>query len=907
MSQYCAKGILYLGLLCLGAGLFADLGRAVDAEGASQMVRDAISAAGLAEADLGFKKDVAPDRNLSPMVRRLMSSPLGLFGFSELLEKEFTKPPWAGAVGGRKRCAVENWGRVPVASRPAIQGLLDELLWRRSRLEAITRRLGSDERVEGTRILAAENFLLERKAESFRRWADFTGGSGPLRDLIARSGNLDVGPAEWITAQLKAGRAATLGEWRAELEGVLSAVWRFIQTDRRGMDFSTCDIVTSLGTVRLGGRGPDRHPSGRALTIDLGGDDVHDGGGESNGLAGRPLAVTIDLGGDDQYRNGALGLWGVGVLWDETGHDTYTGGDGALGAGIFGAGALVDRAGNDRYVGDTLTQGAGIFGWGMIVDEGGSDSYRAALMGQGFAGVNGCGLLLDRAGSDRYRAGGKYPDYGRFPDKTQSLSQGFSIGYRPFAPGGLGVLLDGGGDDRYECEVYGQGCGYWYACGALIDMGGDDRYLAHQYSQGSGIHLSAGLLRDKSGDDEYINRAGLAQGGSHDFGVSLLWDGAGHDTYASDSGSQGCAINNAVGILFDGGGNDRYRLGESGQGQGTGEFAERRGVGSVGVLVDLGGDDAYSTGLGDGRHRVQNDIGIAADAVSAEQLRGWRRPWADTRARGWRPKPARFDPASVGTKDRGRARVQGPPASIANLRFGSIESAELADPPIERGRILALGGSASIEELLMRAGRVDDAPWKIRDSREAMKKLEAVPGSRYAALVPWVLRRDAGTRMIVDSLMEKRGGDALPALRTMATSRWPDIRNLSITWLGRHGRPEDAQIVATALREERSAPAALLALARLGGRGFENRVVSFLGSSRGLERALAVRILGRSPDAYADRIIAMLDDPDWNVRRGAVEALSRGGKVSAQRLAAVREHLSPLGRFWADKVRMRGD
>lgn len=870
-------------------------------------MRDAISTAGLAEADLGFKKDVAPEKNLSPMVRHLMSSPLTLFDFSERLEAEFSRPPWGRAGAERKRCGVKDWGRVPVSVRPAIQSLLDELVWRQARIEAMTKRVGLNDRLAVTRTVAAEHFLLERKTDSFARWAGLTGGPGPLRDLIARAGNLDVGAAEWISLQLAAGRAVTLGEWRSELERVLSAVWRFAEIDTPGAEVGTCDIATSAGIVRIGGRGADKHPAGRVVTIDFGGDDVYEGAGESNGLAGRPLGVAIDLGGNDQYRNGALGLWGVGVIWDEGGNDQYIGGDGALGAGIFGAGAIVDRSGDDRYMGDTLTQGAGVLGWGMIVDETGTDTYRAALMGQGFAGVNGCGLLLDRAGSDSYRAGGKYPDYGRFPDKTQSLSQGFSIGSRPFAPGGLGLLLDGGGDDRYEVEVYGQGCGYWYACGALIDSGGDDRYIAHQYSQGSGIHLSAGLLRDKGGDDEYTNRAGLAQGGSHDFAVGLLWDGGGRDAYTSDSGSQGCAINNAVGILFDEGGDDRYQLGPTGQGQGNGEFADRRGVGSVGVLVDLGGDDAYSTGLGDGRFRSRNDIGVSADAGSISQLRSWRQPWAETRARMWRPKPARFDPASVGTKDRGRPRPLGQPASIANLRFGSLEAAEPTDPPVDRERILALGGSTAAEELILRAGRMDDAPWKIRDSREAMRKLETIPGSRYASLLPWVLRRDAGTRLVIDSLMEKRGRDALPVLRGLVNSKWPDLRNLSITWLGRHGAPADAAIVAANLREERSAPAALLALTRLGAKGFENGVASFLGSSRGLERALAVRILGRTPGTNVDRIIAMLDDPDWNVRHEAVEALSRGGKTASERLAALRGGLQPLGRFWADKVRLRSD
>lgn len=895
------------GLGCLAVLCCPGVGLALDGAAASGAVRDAISAAGLTETDLGFKKDVVPDRNLSPMVRGLMSAPLGLFGFAELLESEFSRPLWGRASGGRVRCGVRDWGRTPGPMRGAVQGLLDELMWRRARLDAMVRRVGAKERMEATRVLAVENFLLERKPESFARWAGFCGGTGPLRDLIARAGNLDVGPAEWISAQLVAGRGVTLGEWRAELEGVISAIEKFVGA-MGGIDggpdsgFAAFDIQTPLGVVRIGGRGSDRHPAGRSVIIDIGGNDIYVGAGESDGLGGRPLGVAIDLGGDDRYTNGALGLWGVGVIWDERGDDRYAGGDGSLGAGIFGAGALIDRAGDDRYSGDTVTQGAGIFGWGVLSDEAGADTYVAALQGQGFAGVNGCGLLLDRSGADRYKAGGKYPDYGRFPDKTQSLSQGFSIGYRPFAPGGLGLLLDGGGNDRYECEVYGQGCGYWYACGALIDAGGDDQYLAHQYSQGSGIHLSAGLLRDKGGDDQYANTEGLAQGGSHDFAVGLLWDGAGDDGYASDSGSQGCAINNAVGILFDESGDDRYRLAAPGQGQGHGEFADRRGTGSVGVLVDLGGADNYSTGLRDGRYRTREDIGVAADAASPAQLGEWRRPWADHRAKGWHPKPARFDPASVGTKDRGGQRVPGPSASVANLRFGRIEAGEPTDPPVDRQRIIAMGGDPALEELLLRAGRAGDLDWKARDSREASRKLEAMPASRYGSLIPWVLRRDVGSRVQVEGMLEKQGRGALAVLRRLALSEWPDVRNLCLYWIGRHGSGADAAIMAAALREERSGPVSLLGLSRLGGAGFEDRVVPFLGSDRGLERALAVRILGRVPEPNFDRLIPMLDDSDWNVRRAAVEALSRGGTRASGRLQALRGGLGPLGRFWAEKV-----
>ena len=66
-----------------------------------------------------------------------------------------------------------------------------------------------------------------------------------------------------------------------------------------------------------------------------------------------------------------------------------------------------------------------------------NDTYQCARMSQGFASTFGVGLLYDQEGSDTYRSGGRYLHAPLLPHDFQSLSQGYSIGFRPRAAGGL--------------------------------------------------------------------------------------------------------------------------------------------------------------------------------------------------------------------------------------------------------------------------------------------------------------------------------------------------------------------------------------------------------------------------------------------------------------------------------------
>jgi len=359
---------------------------------------------------------------------------------------------------------------------------------------------------------------------------------------------------------------------------------------------------TSAGRIIIGTKGTDVFSGPALLVLDPGGHDTYrDGVGAANGLLDHPVAAIIDLSGDDQYRSsGLLGagsaLWGISFLLDDAGDDEYNSSGTGAGAAIYGAGWLEDARGKDRYAGRAIGQGAGITGFGFLIDHAGDDQYDIGLYGQGFSGVKGWGLLLDRAGNDRYFAGNMQLDHERNDTRYLSLSQGFSIGMRPHAGGGVAALVDLAGNDTYTADIYGQGVSYYYSAGFLLDHAGHDRYSMYQYGQGCGIHLSLGLLADANGDDFYTGYI-LAQGAAHDYAVGMLFDHAGNDTYTADHHSQGRALNNSFAMLVDRAGDDAFFGRQREQAQGIGNSAGHRDYGSLALLLDLGGTDVYSGGF----------------------------------------------------------------------------------------------------------------------------------------------------------------------------------------------------------------------------------------------------------------------------------------------------------------------
>ncbi len=382
------------------------------------------------------------------------------------------------------------------------------------------------------------------------------------------------------------------------------------------------DVVTvrdtELGRIVIGTTGSDVFAGEALLVLDPGGDDTYrDGPGAANGLTGPGLAVVVDLGGDDVYRaDGLLGagsaLWGVAVVLDRAGDDVVQGAFLGAGSALAGAAWHEDLAGDDRYRHGVMAQGAGQVGFGFLIDRAGNDMYDVGTCGQAYAGVMGWGLLVDDAGHDRYLAGNRTKDHERNDDRFLSLAQGFAIGWRPHAGGGVAALIDRAGNDTYVADIYGQGVSYYYAAGFLLDGGGHDTYSVYQYGQGCGIHLSLGVLADAAGDDRYDGYI-LAQGAAHDFSVGMLFDLDGNDTYTADHHAQGRALNNAFALLVDRAGDDAYFARQREQAQGIGNSGGHRDYGSLALLVDLGGADRYSGGFSNRVITLRPLYGAAVD------------------------------------------------------------------------------------------------------------------------------------------------------------------------------------------------------------------------------------------------------------------------------------------------------
>ena len=338
----------------------------------------------------------------------------------------------------------------------------------------------------------------------------------------------------------------------------------------------------------------------------------------------RPLKnVIIDFGGDDLYNGGIHGsvgggYFGTSILIDHAGDDTYRSAGISQGAGLFGCGFLFDHQGNDIYSGGDFVQGAGMFGIGLLVDDAGNDHYHATLYGQAAALTGGLGMLIERDGNDTYTAGGAHPDYPRWPDNYLSLSQGFAIGLRPRASGGVAFLGDYAGNDNYSVEVYGQGVSYWYSLAMLLDKSGNDWYECLQYGQGAGIHLSSGCLIDVDGSDHYTGWS-LLQGGGHDLGVGAWLDMNGRDFMHANDLSQGAGQANGFGIAIDLQGDDSWLVREEFNTQGYGN--PRRDYGSIGLFIDVLGKDQYSIPWRRNAELwTQSKWGAGFDMANAEHL-----------------------------------------------------------------------------------------------------------------------------------------------------------------------------------------------------------------------------------------------------------------------------------------------
>lgn len=359
---------------------------------------------------------------------------------------------------------------------------------------------------------------------------------------------------------------------------------------------------TPYGPVIINGAQDDIYNDDALLIIDLAGNDryLNHAGGSVN-----DISVVIDLSGNDYYASTrkfsqGAGLFGIGILTDLSGSDTYQAGSFSQGCGLFGIGILVDSGpGNDTFSADTFCQGAGGWGIGILVNKLGDTKYCSRTFSQGLGYTLGTGALIDYSGDDYYISTGtimsaqlRMLSGSGGNDRLYSISQGFGQGNRPIASGGVGCLIDYQGNDHYSAYLYAQGCADWYGLGILIDNNGNDRYDAQVYAQGCGIRLSTGVLIDRNGADFYnCTYGGNAQGAAHDLAVGILVDKNGTDIYVGKGNNQGSAITNSFALFIDSGGDDVYYTSPKG-GQGFGGSA--RSYGSMGIFLDLGGNDFYS-------------------------------------------------------------------------------------------------------------------------------------------------------------------------------------------------------------------------------------------------------------------------------------------------------------------------
>jgi len=355
---------------------------------------------------------------------------------------------------------------------------------------------------------------------------------------------------------------------------------------------------TPWGWFIVGDKTANVYAGPAAMIVDLGGDDTYLAG--PGGARESSVAVVIDLGGNDRYignRPGSLGgaVLGVGLLVDRSGDDTYTGELLTQGAAFCGVGMLWDAEGDDTYLAQHSAQGAGFFGAGLLVDRDGDDLVSLGQYGQGFGGAHGLGALLDGDGRDRYVADLKVPSGYGTPGIFSGWSQGSGMGFRGFAPGGLGLLLSAGdGHDTYQAGDFSQGTGYFFGLGILADSGGDDRYLGARYAQGSSAHQAVGVLLDNRGNDSYHSLLAASQGAAWDAAVAALIDSSGDDSYVGGDISQGAAAMNGVGWLYDVSGDDTYQT-RSGQADGgSTQYWGGRGALNLGLLLDGQGQDTYS-------------------------------------------------------------------------------------------------------------------------------------------------------------------------------------------------------------------------------------------------------------------------------------------------------------------------
>ncbi len=353
-----------------------------------------------------------------------------------------------------------------------------------------------------------------------------------------------------------------------------------------------------------GGRGAANGGAalGSGILVDLDGNDVYDaslgGQGAANGGSWDGAGFLLDGGGDDAYGgsvaaggiNGASAV-GSAILMDLAGDDTYSGtaaGSGAVnGATMGGHGVLIDLRGHDAYQGAVRNggiNGGALTGNALLYDGGGDDVYNGTISDTG--GINGAakvgeGTLIDAAGDDAY--GGRVLRFGGVNGASQA---------------GSGLLLDQGGDDAYWGDVGiagGVNGATTQGVAILVDSGGTNRFTALTGLQGASNGAAAGVLVEEL--------LVLASGVGYAGGLGILITGPGDDHHRGSGVTQGAGDIYGVGILVDTGGSNTYRAQDARAAQGAGAHF------GTGILADLGSNAQFWLD-GDGQGAGVQGIGI---------------------------------------------------------------------------------------------------------------------------------------------------------------------------------------------------------------------------------------------------------------------------------------------------------
>jgi len=407
----------------------------------------------------------------------------------------------------------------------------------------------------------------------------------------------------------------------SHVQAALIELQEWLKTsDLANLDFDRMEFDTAIGKVMIDGKGDSEINGSFALVVDLGGNDHYTGITAVPSSLDNPISTVVDLGGSDRYETSepgglACGLFGLGMIFDLAGDDSYSCESSGIGCAWGGTGFVMDYTGNDKYyTKDRWGEGAAHSGIGALIDLGGDDHYFYGSESQGLGATLGVGLLLDSSGNDKYLLSEEIKAV-----KTEdgeppaSLAQGCGFGRRAdfsdghSLAGGIGIMIEGGGNDYYEgLGRFVQGTGYWWGIGILEDYSGNDTYKGYWYAQGASAHFAIGCMVDIEGDDIYNDDYAVSQvlGNGRDGSIAWFIDGDGDDTYRIPNRSAGEGDLNGIGIFWDRRGDDVYKT----------QFKERFGTTpilgaattegmpyktfrdtmmSVGVFLDTGGADTY--------------------------------------------------------------------------------------------------------------------------------------------------------------------------------------------------------------------------------------------------------------------------------------------------------------------------